>query len=393
MDLLEHIGKQRLGAAGIRVPRGAVASTAEEAAGAAADLGGSVVIKAQVPAGKRGKAGAIRFADDPEGAGHEADALLGMEVDGYAVRKVLVEEQVDIARELYAAVLVDAGARGPLILFSTEGGMDIEEVNETRPDAVLRCPVDIREGVDAARLEALLTGAEGLSDAERSAVASTLDALYEQFRALDAQLLEVNPLVIDGSGGVVALDCKLTLDDGARPRQEELVEAAEADAVDAGTDLEREGARLGLLYIELDGDVGVLANGAGLTMTTMDAIGHLGGRAANFLEIGGDAYTKATPALELVLSNPRVKSLLVNFCGAFARTDVMTEGVVKAIEELRPTLPISFSIHGTGEEEAIALLRERLGYEPYDLMEDAVEAAVTAAREATTTTAGTEAGR
>jgi succinyl-CoA synthetase beta subunit len=286
---------------------------------------------------------------------------------------------VDIARELYAAVLVDAGARGPLILFSTEGGMDIEEVNETRPDAVLRCPVDIREGVDAARLEALLTGAEGLSDAERSAVASTLDALYEQFRALDAQLLEVNPLVIDGSGGVVALDCKLTLDDGARPRQEELVEAAEADAVDAGTDLEREGARLGLLYIELDGDVGVLANGAGLTMTTLDAVHHLGGRPANFLEIGGDAYTRAVPALRLVLSNPKVRSLLINFCGAFARTDVMTDGVVQAIEELKPDIPISFSIHGTGEEEAIELVRERLGLEPHDVMDDAVREAIAAA--------------
>jgi succinyl-CoA synthetase beta subunit len=206
-----------------------------------------------------------------------------------------------------------------------------------------------------------------------------LAALYARFRALDAQLLEVNPLALDAAGSLVALDCKLTLDDGARPRQEALVAAAEAAVDEPGTELEREGRRQGLLYIELDGDVGVLANGAGLTMTTMDAISEAGGRAANFLEIGGDAYTKATPALRLVLANPRVKSLLVNFCGAFARTDVMTEGVVAAIEELRPQLPIAFSIHGTGEEEAVALLRGRLGYEPHDLMEDAVEVAVRAA--------------
>jgi succinyl-CoA synthetase beta subunit len=388
VDLLEHVGKERLAAAGLRVPAGAVAETPEEAASAAAELRRPVVIKAQVPAGKRGKAGAIRFADDPAAAEREAGALLGTEVDGFPVRRVLVEEQVDIARELYAAVLVDASARGPLILFSTEGGMDIEEVNATRPEAVLRHPVDVRRGVDRAALEAVLAGAEGLSAAERAAVAEVLEALYERFRALDAQLLEVNPLVIDGTGTVIALDCKLSVDDAARSRQPELAAAGEADVPEAGTELEREGARRGLLYIELDGDVGVLANGAGLTMTTMDAVRHLGGRAANFTEIGGDAYTKATPALELVLSNPRVKSLLVNFCGAFARTDVMTEGVVKAIEELHPTLPISFSIHGTGEEEAIALLRERLGYEPHDRMEDAVQAAVDAARGAATGAGG-----
>jgi succinyl-CoA synthetase beta subunit len=185
--------------------------------------------------------------------------------------------------------------------------------------------------------------------------------------------------VIDGTGTVIALDCKLSVDDAARSRQPELAAAGEADAPEAGTELEREGARRGLLYIELDGDVGVLANGAGLTMTTMDAVRHLGGRAANFTEIGGDAYTKATPALELVLSNPRVKSLLVNFCGAFARTDVMAGGVVEAIEQLKPTLPIAFTIHGTGEDEAIALVRERLGVEPYDQMDDAVRAAVEAA--------------
>jgi succinyl-CoA synthetase beta subunit len=380
MDLLEHLGKAQLADAGIRVPRGGLARTPSEAAQRAAELAGRVALKAQVPAGKRGKSGAIRFAETPADAESEASELLGRDVDGFPVTSVLVEEQVDIATELYAAVTIDASARSPLILFSAEGGMDIEELGATHPERILRHTVEIRRGVDRGELLRLVEAAgDGVPDAAREAVAGVIESLYRRWRELDAQLLEVNPLVVDRSGEVIALDCKLTVDDAARPRLEQLVAAAESDAPETGTALEREGRRAGLLYIELDGDVGVLANGAGLTMATMDAVGHFGGRAANFLEIGGDAYTKATPALRLVLSNPRVKSLLVNFCGAFARTDVMTEGVVAAIEELRPTLPISFSIHGTGEEEAIALVRRRLGHEPYDLMEDAVKAAVDAA--------------
>jgi succinyl-CoA synthetase beta subunit len=175
----------------------------------------------------------------------------------------------------------------------------------------------------------------------------------------------------------VALDCKLVLDDAAVSRQAEL---AKQGAPEQLTDLEQRGRAIGLRFIELDGAVGVLANGAGLTMTTMDAVRHYGGRPANFLEIGGEAYTQATPALELVLSNPRVRSLVVNFCGAFARTDVMAEGVVKAWETLKPKLPVFFSIHGTGEDEAVKLVRERLGFEPFDLMDDAIKAAVEAAR-------------
>jgi succinyl-CoA synthetase beta subunit len=235
--------------------------------------------------------------------------------------------------------------------------------------------VDIREGfaLDAARA---LVGRSGLDAHLREPVADALLKLYARYRALDAELLEVNPLVVDGAGEVRALDCKLALDDGARRRHPELEALAEASSRPTGTVLERKARALGLLYIELEGDVGLLANGAGLTMATMDAIVRYGGRPANFLEIGGEAYTQARPALELVLGNPRVKSLLVNFCGAFARTDVMTAGVVEALAELKPGIPVAFSIHGTGEEEAIRLVRERLGIEPYDLMDDAVRAAI-----------------
>ena len=203
--------------------------------------------------------------------------------------------------------------------------------------------------------------------------------LYDVYLSADADLVEVNPLVLTDSGEVMALDAKVSIDAGSLPRQPELVGDEAPWERDQLTDLERRGRELGLQFIELDGNVGILANGAGLTMTTLDVVNHYGGRPANFLEIGGDAYTKATPALALVLDNPRVTSLLVNFCGAFARTDVMAKGVLDAIEELQPSIPVFFTIHGTGEDEAIAMVRERLGAEPYDLMDDAVIAAVAAA--------------
>jgi succinyl-CoA synthetase beta subunit len=206
-----------------------------------------------------------------------------------------------------------------------------------------------------------------------------LGRLYDVYRAADAELVEVNPLVLTGAGAVVALDAKVSLDPGATPRHSDFLRDLVSRLPDTATEPVRQARALGLVLIEFDGCVGVLANGAGLTMTTLDAVNHYGGRPANFLEIGGDAYTKATPALRLVLDNPRVRSLVVNFCGAFARTDVMAEGVVNAIEELAPSIPIFFCIHGTGEEEAIRLVRERLQIEPYDLMDDAVKAAVGAA--------------
>ncbi|MFN3868371.1 MAG: succinate--CoA ligase, partial [Hyphomicrobiaceae bacterium] len=190
------------------------------------------------------------------------------------------------------------------------------------------------------------------------------------------ELIEINPLVVTKDGRIVALDCKLTVDDGAAARQADIVGMAAPEKL---TDLEAEAAAAGLKYIELGGDVGVLANGAGLTMTTMDAIAHYGGKPANFLEIGGEAYTKSKVALSILLKNKNMKSLLVNFCGAFARTDVMAEGVVSAWRELDPGLPIFFTIHGTGEDEAVAIVRDRLGIEPFELMDDAVKAAVAAA--------------
>ncbi len=374
MDFEEYAAKPLLAAAGIAIPRGETVTTPDEAAAAAESLG-PVVVKAQVPAGKRGKAGGIRPADDAASARSAASEILGMAIGGHTVERLLVEERADIARELYAAVLNDTASKGPLVLFSTLGGMDVEEAAAQDADAVRRHAIDIRHGLDPAAAGNILDCLD-LGEATE-AVADVLVRLYDVWRSRDAELVEINPLAITGDGRIVALDCKFTLDDLSKVRHEDIVGSGVPDTL---TELEARGRDLGLTYIELDGEIGILANGAGLTMTTMDAVRHYGGAPANFLEIGGQSYTKATPALDLVLSNPKVRSLVVNFCGAFARTDVMTEGVVNAWEELKPDVPVFFSIHGTGSKEAVPIVRERLKMEPFPTMDEAVRAAIAAAK-------------
>ena len=374
MNFEEHAAKPLLARHGITVPEGALATTPDEAAAVAARIG-AVVVKAQVPTGKRGKAGGIKLAATPEEARAHARAIIGMEIAGHKVEKVLIEAQMPIGRELYAAVLNDPASKSPLVMFSTAGGMDIEEVIATAPDKLRRQAVDIRRGLSQADAQKLIHGL-GLGAAE-ARVADALARLYAAYAAFDAELVEINPLIITRDGRVVALDCKFAMDDCGIVRQAGVAPAGTPDKL---TDLEARAKAAGLKYIDLEGDIGVLANGAGLTMTTMDVVRHHGGRPANFLEIGGESYTQAQPALELLLSNLRIKSLVINFCGAFARTDVMTKGVIDAIEALHPKLPIFFSVHGTGDEEAIRMLKERLGVTPLATMDDASKAAVESAR-------------
>ena len=375
MNLEEHAAKQYvLVPAGILTPKGRVCRTAEQASAVVADIGPSVV-KAQVPTGKRGKSGGIKLVHTPEEAAKAAREILQMDIGGYPVTSVLVEQLCPIEREFYAAVLIDVSSRSPMVLFSTEGGMDIEEVAERHPDAIRRAIVDIHRGFGASDAANMLEGLQ--LGAAAGKIAEVLAGLYAIFGSKDAELVEINPLALLKDGRVVALDCKFVLDDSSATRQPDLARVAAPVKM---TVLEERGAAHGLKFIQLDGNVGVLANGAGLTMTTMDVIDHFGGRPANFLEIGGEAYTKSEIALGLVLANPGVKSLVVNFCGAFARTDVMADGVVKAWKNLKPKVPVFFSIHGTGEDEAVKLVREELGIEPFDFMEDAVKAAVEAAQ-------------
>ena len=373
MNFEEYASKPLLAASGIHVPRGRVAVSADEAAAAAVALG-PVVIKAQVPAGKRGKAGGILPAADGAQAREAARRILGMDIGGHRVERVLVEEQASIARELYAAVLNSPASKGPLVMFSATGGMDIEEIARTDSAAIREAHVDIRVGFDGTAAEGLLRGLD-LGE-EKQAVAEFLVKLYACYCEHDAELLEVNPLAVLADGRLMALDCKFVLDDSGVKRQPELEGRGTPERLSA---LEERGRDLGLRYIALEGSIGVLANGAGLTMTTMDVIAHHGGEPANFLEIGGDAYTKAKPALKLVLDNPNVKSLVVNFCGAFARTDVMTEGVIDAWQALSPEVPVFFTVHGTGAEEAVAMLESRLSVTPYPNMDQAIIAAVAAA--------------
>jgi len=343
MNFEEFAAKPLLAAAGITVPGSTLASNPTDAAKACKSLG-PCVIKAQVPIGKRGKAGGILAADDVASAEVAAQRILGMNIGGYLVEKVLVEQQANIKHELYAAVLNDPGSKGPLIMFSDMGGMDIEEIAEKQPQHLVSIPVDINAGPDSLQIrdaiEPLLSANQDIATLGYSTlagdVANMLCSLYLVYDSNDAELLEINPLAV----------------------------------VD----------KLDLKYIDLEGNVGVLANGAGLTMTTMDVVTHYGGQPANFLEIGGEAYTKATDALKLMLGNDRIKSLVVNFCGAFARTDVMTDGVIKAWLELQPDIPVFFSIHGTGSEEARQLLKDKLGLTSHETMDDAIKAAVAAAR-------------
>lgn len=373
MNFEEHAGKSLLEQAGITVLQRRLATTPAEAAAAASELG-AVVVKAQVPAGKRGKAGGIKAANTPEETQQHAETILGMDIGGYPVEKVLIEQQASISQEYYAAILNDSASKGPLLMFSAAGGMDIEEIAATHPDQLRQQTIDIQQGLGAEQAHTLLSGLD-LGNVQE-AIAEVLVKLYQVYRANDAELVEINPLAKLQDDSIVALDCKFVLDDSAIKRQLKL---SEQGTPDRATELEKQAQALALKYIQLDGTIGVLANGAGLTMTTMDVIVHHGGQPANFLEIGGESYTKATPALKLVLDNPNVKSLVVNFCGAFARTDVMTEGVINALEELQPQLPVFFSVHGTGAAEAHAMLKKRLDIVPYQTMDEAIIAAIEAA--------------
>lgn len=368
----EHSAKQLLAQAGLSVPNGARASTREEAIDIARTLQAPVVIKALVPAGGRGHAGGVRFAGEAEAAGHAASQLLGSAVQGHHVDRLIVEEQIVTAAEFYAAIVTDSSLKCPVLLFSPEGGADIEQLYAERPALVLSLPVDLRCPLEPARVQDWLgrhaSGHPGLEGA--------FVRLYDLYCKIDAELLEVNPLAWTQAGDLIALDCKLVVDDGALVRHPEL---PKPDA--RGTRLERLARAKGLTYIELDGDVGVLANGAGLTMATMDAIEFYGGRPANFLEVGGDAYTKAAAALEIVLSHLHVRSLLINLCGAFARTDIIVEAIIATWRMMAPSVPVAVAVHGTGEERAARLLRDELGLEPFEMMDDAVRAAVLMARQ------------
>ena len=373
-NLCEYVAKPLLAKGGIAVPKGKVAQSPTEVEAIAEEFG-SCVIKAQIPIGGRGKAGGIKIATTPSEARITAAAVLGMNIGGYIVDTVLVEERISTKMECYAAIMNDSASKGPLLLFSSSGGVDVEEITGNQPQSMIRQPIDITRGIDDTTFKSTLANQFG--ETAQHSISNFLKRLYKVYRDCDAELVEINPLAITTENTALALDCKFILDDSAIPRQQKLEQLSTPELQ---TDLESEAGKLGLKYIQLDGDIGILANGAGLTMTTMDAVVHFGGKPANFLEIGGEAYTKGRQAVELLLRAPGIQSIIVNFCGAFARTDVMAKGVVEAWKDLEPEIPISFSVHGTGDLEAIKLINEGLGIKPYEYMDDAIRAAVQASR-------------
>jgi succinyl-CoA synthetase beta subunit len=356
VDLFEYQGKQLLARHGIPVPSGRVAATPEEARDAAAGIGGRVVVKAQVQIGGRGKAGGIKLAESPDEAQERARDILGMDIRGHTVHRVWIEEASEIAREYYASVTFDRGAKRPLVMLSAAGGMDIEQVAAERPGELARLHVDPLVGFLPHHARWLVYHA-GIDPEAMPGVIDALDHLYRAFVELDAMLVEVNPLIWTADGRVVALDAKVTIDNNALYRHPELAEMRESATQDPQ---ERMAQERGVTYVKLDGDVGILGNGAGLVMSTLDVVALAGGQPANFLDAGGGSRAdEVVTALEVLLSDDKVKALLVNIFGGITRCDEVAEGLLTALERLGATLPIVVRLDGTNEEEGRRVLSER----------------------------------
>jgi succinyl-CoA synthetase beta subunit len=350
MDLYEHQARELFEEHGIVVPRAEVTDSPKEAREIARRLGGRVVVKAQVKTGGRGKAGGVKLAADPAAAELTARQILGMDIKGHTVGKVMLAQPVDIADEFYVSYVLDRAAGRFLAIASAEGGMEIEEVAATRPEAVARIPVDPAEGVTSAKA-AEIADAAGLPP-------QAVDVLIRLWQVLvreDALLVEVNPLVRTKEGRILALDGKVTLDDNARFRQ------ARWGADDTGHDdpLEAAAAAKGLNYVKLDGEVGIIGNGAGLVMSTLDVVAGCGARPANFLDIGGGASAQVmADGLSVILSDPAVKSVFVNVFGGITACDAVADGIVQALETVRLTKPLVVRLDGNNAARGRAVLDE-----------------------------------
>jgi succinyl-CoA synthetase beta subunit len=355
MDLVEHQAKELFARHRVAVPRGRVAWSPEEAAAVAGELGGTVAVKAQVQIGGRGKAGGIKLAADPAEARAHAERIIGMDIRGHTVRRVLVEEASEIAAEYYVAILHDRASKGFLAMASAEGGVDIEEVAATKPEAIVKVPVNPLVGLRSYHVNQLVYGA-GFDERARKGAAELLARLYDVFVDADCTLVEVNPLVLTGGGQVVALDGKVSLDDSALVRHPDLEALRDTFAVDPQEQAAKE---KGLNYIKLDGYVGIIGNGAGLVMSTLDVVAQAGGKAANFLDVGGGASAETmTDGLEVILSDSKVRSVLVNIFGGITRGDLVAQGILDALDRLgdKVQVPLVVRLDGTNAEEGRTLL-------------------------------------
>jgi succinyl-CoA synthetase beta subunit len=355
MDLLEYQGKQLFARHGVPVPTGKPARTVEEAVAAADEIGYPCVIKAQVQIGGRGKAGGIKVANNQEEARQHAEAILGMDIRGLTVHELWVEGASEIASEYYASVIFDRSAKAPLVMLSTKGGMDIEQVAEEDPSAIARLHVDPLVGFQDFHGRRLAFEGAVDSDVVRP-VGAMLAKLYDTFIAEDATLVEVNPMIITPERDVKALDAKVTLDDNAMYRHPENAELRDLSKEDPQ---ERMAKERGLTYVKLDGDIGILGNGAGLVMSTLDVVAQAGGSPANFLDAGGGSKADAiTSAVEVILSNPKVKAVLFNIFGGITRGDEVAKGLIEAFDQINPTVPFVVRLDGTNDQEGRRLLAE-----------------------------------
>jgi succinyl-CoA synthetase beta subunit len=355
MDLLEYQGKQLFKKHGVPVPDGRPATTVPEAVEAAEELGYPVVIKAQVQIGGRGKAGGIKLANDRAEAEEHATAILGMDIRGFTVHELYVEKASEIDEEYYAAIVFDRSAKKPMAMLSRMGGMDVEEVAETDPEAMRMLHVDPLLGLQDFHGRRLAFESGIAEDVVRP-VGAMLAKLYDVFVREDATLVEVNPLLITKSREVVALDAKVTVDDNALFRHPDVAEMRDLSAEDPQ---ERMAKERGLTYVKLDGNVGILGNGAGLVMSTLDVVAQAGGTPANFLDAGGGSKAEAiTSAVEVILSDEKVKAVLFNIFGGITRCDEVARGLIEAFEQIKPDVPFVVRLDGTNDKEGRALLAE-----------------------------------
>lgn len=372
MNLHEYQAKQIFRDHGMPVPPGKVVTTSADAEAAAREFGGMVVVKAQVHSGGRGKAGGVKLAKTPAEAAEHAGNILGMTISGLTVEKVLVTPAEDIASEAYVGVLVDRESQAPMFMVSAEGGVDIEEVAHTNPDAIRKFAVDPRYGL--LPHQAYWLANELYDDPSQiKQAAKIMGQLYESFIDAGASMAEINPLIVTPSGEVKAIDAKVSIDDNELFR---LPEIADFRDESAEPEAETQAREAGLTFIKLDGDVGCCVNGAGLAMATMDLVKYYGGEPANFLDIGGSSNPeKVVNALRIITSDPNVKVILFNIFGGITRTDDVANGIVEATKRIDIGVPIVIRLTGTNEEQALEILANA-GFEAYTSMDDVVKKAV-----------------
>jgi succinyl-CoA synthetase beta subunit len=353
MDLLEYQGKQLFARHGVPVPDGRHATSPKEATREAHEIGFPVVIKAQVQIGGRGKAGGIKVANDAAEATEHAKAILGMDIRGLTVHELWIEEASDIAAEYYAAVIFDRSAKKPLVMLSSMGGMDVEQIADEHPEAIARLHVEPLVGFLPFHGRRLAFES-GIAEDVARPVGSMLAKLYEVFVSCDATLVEVNPLIVTADRKVVALDAKVSVDDNALGRQPDIAEMRNPSTEDPQEQMAKE---RGVTYVKLDGDVGILGNGAGLVMSTLDVVAQAGGRPANFLDVGGGAKAEEiVDALEVLLSDRKVKAVLFNIFGGITRCDEVASGILQAIERIGVEVPIVVRLDGTNDVQGREIL-------------------------------------